>query len=268
MYDPAGWSYAMVSWQQPVGWLMRRVGLATSADAVVEDVLDEYRMDTYQGHNPFRIHHHETLLGYVEELGVDRDASVLDVGTGPGHLVKRLGDHGFTNLHACDVNPPSVEPDGVFEFDQLDFVEDGLAPYDDGQFDLVVCSEVLEHLRDPYALLPEVARVLAPSGDALFTFPNVQSLPSRWHYLRHGSFPQYRVLDRAEVESKRNHVTVLTDDVFRSVLHYADLEVAAEFGGYGAFVSDQDADARCSFLLDGRRVGHHLSYSTGYRVGH
>ena len=39
-------------------------------------------------------------------------------------------------------------------------------------FDCVICTEVLEHTRDPAAVLAEIARVLKPSGRAVITVPN------------------------------------------------------------------------------------------------
>ena len=44
-------------------------------------------------------------------------------------------------------------------------------PVIDGHFDVVLCTEVLEHVPDPVAALTELARVLAPSGVLLLTVP-------------------------------------------------------------------------------------------------
>jgi SAM-dependent methyltransferase len=44
-------------------------------------------------------------------------------------------------------------------------------PFDDGAFDLVVASEILEHLPDDAAALAELARVLRPGGTAAVTVP-------------------------------------------------------------------------------------------------
>jgi SAM-dependent methyltransferase len=41
----------------------------------------------------------------------------------------------------------------------------------DSRFDLVVSSEILEHLRRPQAALTEIARVLVPGGYHIFTVP-------------------------------------------------------------------------------------------------
>lgn len=44
-------------------------------------------------------------------------------------------------------------------------------PVEDGRFDAVMLSEVLEHLPDPAAVLAEVGRVLGPGGCVVATMP-------------------------------------------------------------------------------------------------
>lgn len=45
-------------------------------------------------------------------------------------------------------------------------------PFPDGQFDLIWCSEVIEHLERPDAALREFRRVLKPGGRLIITTPN------------------------------------------------------------------------------------------------
>jgi SAM-dependent methyltransferase len=49
---------------------------------------------------------------------------------------------------------------------------DGPLPLEDSSFDLVWCSEVIEHVADTAAWLSEVRRVLAPRGRLLITTPS------------------------------------------------------------------------------------------------
>jgi SAM-dependent methyltransferase len=42
-------------------------------------------------------------------------------------------------------------------------------PFDDASFDLVLCTQVLEHVEDPAAVLSEIYRVLRPGGAALIS---------------------------------------------------------------------------------------------------
>jgi 2-polyprenyl-3-methyl-5-hydroxy-6-metoxy-1,4-benzoquinol methylase len=65
-------------------------------------------------------------------------------------------------------------------------------PFADGQFDVVLCSQVIEHLLDVDAGLRELARVLRPKGTLILTTDNARNLVTRTLYLgrlrRHAGF--------------------------------------------------------------------------------
>ena len=56
-------------------------------------------------------------------------------------------------------------------------------PFDDAQFDVVVFSEVMEHLRFPKKALKEIARVLKPDGRLIGSVPNAFRLRNRLKFL-------------------------------------------------------------------------------------
>ncbi|GEM_PF-718862 len=52
-------------------------------------------------------------------------------------------------------------------------------PFDDKSFDVVVCNQVLEHLKQIYLPLSEIHRVLRVGGHAIISVPNLAALHNR-----------------------------------------------------------------------------------------
>jgi SAM-dependent methyltransferase len=96
----------------------------------------------------------------VSRLLRDRtDARVLDVGCGVKPYLPFVAGHASTYIGIDSVSGPRVDLVAPAE----------LLPCDDASFDLVLCTQVLEHLHDPGAALAEIYRVLAPGGGALIS---------------------------------------------------------------------------------------------------
>jgi len=58
------------------------------------------------------------------------------------------------------------------QYGRIDYVCDITAiPVEDGSFDALLCSEVIEHVPDPVAVMAEFARILKPGGKLILTAP-------------------------------------------------------------------------------------------------
>lgn len=103
-------------------------------------------------------------------------------------LIERLAPRRVLELGAGD---HSFQPEiGPAQWVRADFSEpcDALCdfnlehpelPFENSSFDLVVCTEVLEHLLWPQGILSEIRRVLAPTGQLLVSVPNCVSATYR-----------------------------------------------------------------------------------------
>lgn len=114
----------------------------------------------------------------------------LDVGAGWGHLIKRLR-RAYPQMESvgCDYNPDhNLTPGLVIK--HVDLNREPL-PYDDNSFDLVTCTEVLEHVENFRAVVREIGRVTRPGGLAFITTPNVLNLRSRFFFLWRGFFEYF-----------------------------------------------------------------------------
>ena len=89
-------------------------------------------------------------------LGTRQALRVLDVGCGEKPYYPLFASRA-AEYRGIDAAPgPQVDDVGAVE----------ALPYPDGSFDVVLCTQVLEHVADPRRAVAEIARVLAPGGAA------------------------------------------------------------------------------------------------------
>ncbi len=136
----------------------------------------------------------DRLLAEIGPLG---PRTVLDAGCGEGHVTEWLS-HALpgTAITGLDGRGPAMA-DFRARNPSAIAVEGDLtaSPFGNGEFDLVVCTEVLEHLPDPRTAVHELARVCG--GHLLLTVPHEPFFRAgnvvRGRYLtRLGSTPGHR----------------------------------------------------------------------------
>src|ERR1700730_12203532 len=110
---------------------------------------------------------------------------VLDIGCANGYLAEILAERGFS---VTGVDLPGTPHPGGVHFAEAD-LDKGLPPLE-GQWNFILCADVLEHLRDPLALLMDCRKRLAPGGALLASLPNSGHAYFRWQVLL-GRFPQH-----------------------------------------------------------------------------
>jgi len=114
----------------------------------------------------------ERRLGYLLDEARPGDRA-LDLGCGQGDFTAALARAGADAVgadvaEAALARARSRHPE--VEFRLVPF--DGPLPFEDGSFDLVWASEVIEHVADTARWLSEVRRVLVPGGRLLLTTPS------------------------------------------------------------------------------------------------
>jgi SAM-dependent methyltransferase len=101
------------------------------------------------------------LTAFVRGLG--RHERVLDLGAGDGRLSEAL-DAGQLTLADVSAVALARARERVPGARVVELEPDAALPLEDSSFDLVLCAETIEHVRDVQLLLSEARRVLAPGG--------------------------------------------------------------------------------------------------------
>ncbi|HTM29745.1 MAG TPA: methyltransferase domain-containing protein [Vicinamibacterales bacterium] len=108
-------------------------------------------------------------------LSVPPGAVVLDVGCGPGIVSRALAERGC-RVYGIEIDSrkAAVARASCVEVAEADLETVSLPALFAGQrFDAILCLDVLEHLKNPVAVLSELRAMLAPGGAVLISVPNV-----------------------------------------------------------------------------------------------
>jgi SAM-dependent methyltransferase len=137
----------------------------------------------------------------IAGLGLSKDAAVLDVGTSTGTNLRMLAELGYRRVVGLDLSDEAIR---FCAEKGLGLVRPGDIcdlPFEDASLDLVLATDIIEHVEDDGRALSEIARVLVPGGHALITVPAFESL---WglqdevsHHLRRYRLPSLRGAVRA-----------------------------------------------------------------------
>ncbi|MEM7031235.1 MAG: class I SAM-dependent methyltransferase [Chloroflexota bacterium] len=121
-----------------------------------------------------------------QAANVPAGCQVLDVGAGTGRY-RPLFNH-------CEYKAQDFgqEPGTIGIYTPLDYESDITnIPVDDQSFDVVICTEVLEHVPEPILALKEIARILRPGGKLLLTAPLMSFLHQEPYHFYGGYTPHW-----------------------------------------------------------------------------
>ena len=174
-----------------------------------------------------------------QSVALGPQTRALDLGCGHGIFGRLLTEHGCPVTYADQEK--QLAPDLSSEpFFAIDLDHDSFAKL--GQHNLVICSNVLEHLANPDRFLAECRSILLPGGHLYLSWTNWLS-PwgghdfSPFHYF--GPHTGHRIYDRL-IKKKRIHTPFKTlyptyiGDILQKIAHLDGLEVVRTIPRYYA----------------------------------
>lgn len=124
------------------------------------------------GQGQFR-HKTKAKLIAFDHIPKNRAAhTAIDVGCGDGYWSEKLKSAGYRTT-SIDMNRTYPNVDWETPYKDTVFIDlNKKLPFQDASFDLVWCSEVIEHLENPRETAKEIKRILKPGGKYILTTPN------------------------------------------------------------------------------------------------
>ena len=148
--------------------------------------------------------------------------AVLELGCESGHLLvespqaKRLVGADISTLALADAQALFRARGRTGEFFQVDTLQP--LPFKQGEFDVIICSEMLEHVRDPRKAMENIRAICSPNTRVVLTvpieapkikikkildrigllrvfFPGIEAEQSEWHLQ---AFSRFMLLEMAK----------------------------------------------------------------------
>lgn len=114
---------------------------------------------------------HKIVLEMILKNSKPQDR-ILDVGCSEGKILKDLLSRGYKNLYGVDIQEwaKTSLTGSKIKYKECD-IENEPIPFR-GKFDIIIFSDVLEHLFSPNTVLYEMRKYLNPRGKIIFSVPN------------------------------------------------------------------------------------------------
>lgn len=158
---------------------------------------------------------------------------VLDVGCSSGYLARPLVEQGCTVVGIEQDEAAAEAAREVCAEVLVGDVETMVLPFPSGSFDVVLCGDLIEHLRAPEQFLAGVQPLLRADGRLVLTTPNVANwsvrlglLLGRWRYTERG------ILDRTHLHLFTRSTLVKTLE--RAGYRLLELDFTVPVPGVGA----------------------------------
>ncbi|MFC1511032.1 class I SAM-dependent methyltransferase [Candidatus Margulisiibacteriota bacterium] len=178
---------------------------------------------------------------------------ILDIGCSTGWLMHLLalefGDKFSLQFFGIDLSPSYISAAqqqyadcGKYHFQVMDANEMG---FTNEEFDIVICSEVIEHMKNPVQVLNNIYRILAGNGVLILTTPNEGGgvLPKSLKKLRRKPGPgRLGEKDSCLTEQGYGHISIKAKSEWASFFKQAGLTTEAVEGTGGLLFGNLEFD--------------------------
>lgn len=173
----------------------------------------------------------EVVVNTLEKLIGTSRLKILDIGVGDGIYEKSLSSKGISaEFYGVDISQQQLDrAKKVLKVAKKVDLDEAKLPFPDNFFDIVIVSEVLEHLIFPEKALSEAARILKPGGYLVITYPTSGSWQLRLALLFSGASPLLNY------PKNREHIRFFNK---KDILEMLPLRVV-KFRGLGSLLFDK-----------------------------
>jgi SAM-dependent methyltransferase len=191
----------------------------------------------YNSRNPTRRWLHRTrrdwIVEKIRECARIRPGRAIEIGFGAGVYLPALAE-AYREVAATDLDRAHLDHASALarQYPNLRLAADDITAsrMPDHSFDLVLCSEVIEHIPDTPAVIAGIRRLIAPGGFLILSTPQRRSLMEL--ACRVAFLPGVIGLVRklyGEAVFETGHINLMTEREVGAALEHAGFEICERF---------------------------------------
>lgn len=171
------------------------------------------------------------LFKVLNNLGVSKNAMILDAGCGGGYVLAELFKNDYKNVYGFDLSESGINiarkeyTEIKNRFEKHNCYYDNLPPsFPKKDYDIVLSIEVIEHLYDPKLYLNNINYWLKKGGILIITTP--------YHgYLKNMILSLFNMWDRHfKVEWDGGHIKFFSKKTLSSMMKEAGFDIISFYG--------------------------------------
>jgi ubiquinone/menaquinone biosynthesis C-methylase UbiE len=113
----------------------------------------------------------DIIARLLKRLNIKKDQKILDVGCSGGSLLEFLMSQGFTNIFGIDISDKAIAVCKTRGLNDVLVSQGEATNFNDNQFDVIIASDILEHIKEDRRALQEWQRILKPGGMLIIFVP-------------------------------------------------------------------------------------------------
>jgi len=158
----------------------------------------------------------------MDNFNVSKTAKIADLGCQHGIVLALLKKNGYTNLTGYDILKSKRIPKGI-KFVKVDLNVSKLK----AKYDILLSSEVMEHLENPYHFMKLCSKSLKKGGKLIITTPNQQKFMDKVFFFVFGENTRFRIM--------RNNRVFLTRRILNAMIEENKLKIIKWSYNYSKF---------------------------------
>lgn len=170
------------------------------------------------------------LHSFIEELiknKITDSTNILDVGAGSGAFINRIAKYGG-NYSAVEINKEAFQLQNVNLY-ILDLNSDFSEKINE-KFDLIIATEIIEHIENPHHFIRQLKNLLAESGIIVITTPNPENIPGRLKFLLKGTLRGFEwFITKDSMHHESQHISPIFTSLFLRMLEENNLRIESYY---------------------------------------